>query len=411
MRPEENSNEEFTFLQETIKKEPIRKWLIKKAVQLIGAGLLLGIFATMASYAFAPWISEQFRERPEKVTIPDDTEMVDANPENQEADTINGPEVKEETYEDRMKAILDTAETAQKCMVTVSTKTTIEEGVPLKSVSGIIVADNGLQVLILVSNTVCEKETRWEIQFVDEKVYSAALLKQDRNTGLAILAVDREKMDGETLKSLEHAKLGNSSLMVEGKTAVAFGNIFNPENDVHNGSISSTKYDMDLADGRYGILGTDIAMIQDGTGFLFNTDGQVVGLVMPGIWSESDDLLANAYAVSDLKPIIQKLSNGEGVPYIGIHGATVDEETAQEQGLPQGMYVRQVNADSPAMNAGIQNGDVLTEIGDKKVTSVDIYQRTLQKLNVGDIVVLRGQRRGQEGYVDIEYHVTIGSWE
>ena len=70
----EQTDEEFSFLQETIKKEPIRKWLIKKAIQFSVAGLLLGIFATMAYYALSPWVSEQFRARPEKVTIPEDKE-------------------------------------------------------------------------------------------------------------------------------------------------------------------------------------------------------------------------------------------------------------------------------------------------------------------------------------------------
>lgn len=406
----ENTSEEFSFLQETVKKEPVQKWLFKKSLQFGIAGLLIGILATMAYYAFAPLVAERFRERPEKVTIPQDGEVVDVS-QKEDAITVNGPEIVEETYEEKLKAIFEAAERADKCMVTVSSAAESETEEPQMGVSGIVVADNGLDLLILVSNSVCENTQSWEIRFVDDTVYPAVLVKQDKNTGLAVFAVARENMKEESLKTVEIAVLGNSSMMVEGKTAIAKGNIFNPENEVNSGSIISAKYEMELADGRYSILGTDIAIMQDGAGVLFNTAGEVVGLVMPEIWSETDELFANAYAISDLKPTIEKLSNGEGVPYAGIHGATVDEKTAEEQGLPQGMYVRQVDADSPAMNAGIQNGDVLTEIGDTKISSVFIYQRALQKLNAGEVVRIRGQRRGTDGFVDIEYTMTVGSWE
>ena len=59
-----------------------------------------------------------------------------------------------------------------------------------------------------------------------------------------------------------------------------------------------------------------------------------------------------------------------GVPYIGVHGVVVTEKLAGEQGTRKGIYVREVEADSPAMQAGIQNGDVITEINKRQISPV-----------------------------------------
>ena len=54
--------------------------------------------------------------------------------------------------------------------------------------------------------------------------------------------------------------------------------------------------------------------------------------------------------------------NGKNVPYAGIRGVTVTKDVAEEQAIPEGLYVTEVESDSPAMASGIQNGDVIQEV-------------------------------------------------
>ncbi|MFQ9418972.1 MAG: PDZ domain-containing protein [Lachnospiraceae bacterium] len=68
----------------------------------------------------------------------------------------------------------------------------------------------------------------------------------------------------------------------------------------------------------------------------------------------------------------------------------------------------EVEADSPAMKAGIQNGDIITHIDKKKIESVIGYHSTMITQDVGTEVTLTGQRRGAEEYVEIHFTVTIG---
>ena len=111
-----------------------------------------------------------------------------------------------------------------------------------------------------------------------------------------------------------------------------------------------------------------------------------------------------------MKDVIEFLSNGQGVPYIGIWGVDVTEEI-EEQGIPKGLYVKNVDADSPAMAAGIQSGDVITGVDDVEIASYSVYHGTLMGKKVGSEAVIKGQRQGVDGYVDIEFKVKVGSKE
>ena len=159
------------------------------------------------------------------------------------------------------------------------------------------------------------------------------------------------------------------------------------------------------------MLSTAIAAGSDGTGVLFNLDGEVIGLISSKIWDDEDESTANAYAISDLKTTIELLANGDSVPYIGIYGTAVTSAIQKEQGIPEGIYVIEVDPDSPAMAAGIQNGDVIWEVGGEDVSSAAAYQRALFDTMTGDTVTLRGKRLGTDGYVDVEFTVTVGSKE
>ncbi len=94
-------------------------------------------------------------------------------------------------------------------------------------------------------------------------------------------------------------------------------------------------------------------------GVLCNLDGEIIGLIDSEIWTENQGHTANAYGISDLKPIMELLLNSQSVPYAGIYGVTVSSDISESKQVPSGMYVTQIQANSPAMAAGIQSGDVI----------------------------------------------------
>ena len=86
-------------------------------------------------------------------------------------------------------------------------------------------------------------------------------------------------------------------------------------------------------------------------------------------------------------------------------------EEIEEQGIPKGLYVKNVDADSPAMAAGIQSGDIIISVGGEEALSYMAYHQALMKSTEGSALKIKGQRQGTDGYVDMEFNVTVGSKE
>ena len=85
-------------------------------------------------------------------------------------------------------------------------------------------------------------------------------------------------------------------------------------------------------------------------------------------------------------------------------------EELEEKGMPQGIYVKEVEPDSPAMAAGIQSGDIIVGIDGQNIISMSNYRSILVHKTVGAQFKLQGLRQGTGGeYVDIDFNVTVGS--
>lgn len=413
---EDQKSEKYSFLQETIKPEPLsRERLFRQSARLALYGVILGIFACLGFFTLKPWAEQVFQGNPETVTIPEDEEPSE---EEQEAEEEKTQETEQKldalSYEEMLQSIYTLAGEAKKSVATVSRTSSEEEdwadettGIE-DSVTGIITADNGQELLIFAADSVCSGTKSWTVTFADSSRYAATLKMRDRNRSLAVFSIPRADISSATWSSVEVAVLGNSNLVQQGEPVIALGNTFSYADGIGYGIISSTDYKETFYDGECDILATDISAATDGSGVLFNMQGEVVGLVMPSIWEDKESNTANAYSISDLKSVIELMANGEKVPYIGVYATTVTSRLKEEQGMPEGIYVIDVDPDSPAMAAGIQSGDIICEINGEEVSSLVTYQRAALETRTDQEIEIRGMRLGADGYVDVNYTVTVG---
>ena len=72
-------------------------------------------------------------------------------------------------------------------------------------------------------------------------------------------------------------------------------------------------------------------------------------------------------------------------------------------------YITAVAAESPAYEAGIQNGDILVRIGTGEVRTVRELQNRIENLQAGSSTVITVKRKGIDEYKELEYQVTIGA--
>ena len=401
-KKEENQDvgeEEFSFIQETIKDENGGYRKVRAAVlRCAGLGLLFGLAASLGFCALKPWAEEQFSGSPEKITIPEEEEEETAQNEEEEPQEPS-PVLTVDDYREMNRALVDVADTLNRSMVEISVQVPQLED-----------TDNGAELLVAGRSISVPEEGALQARLADGKSYNITVKRQDTNLGIAVYAIAKNALPDTAWGQIQTAALGSSGGMSKGEVVIAAGSPFGYYGGLGFGIISSNRESVDRADGDYSLLCTDIGGSSAGTGVLANTEGEIVGLIDQERFFEGGEAgPVTAYGISDLKDALEFLSNNQAVPYIGVYGVTVTEELTSGQGIPSGVYVREVAADSPAMAAGIQSGDVITQVDGSKVTTLSGYSSALMQLAEGDEIRIRGQRQGTGGYVDITFRVTVGS--
>lgn len=423
------SGDSFSFLKETIKPKTIsREKIFMQLLRMAIYGVIIGMFACCSFYALKPWAEEVFREDPQKVTIPEDAEESDlSETQTQEevkpSETIAAPVLDSDSYQVMMESLFATAEEARKGIVSVHVKSGSSDQASEwmgtnkseAGVTGVIAADNGQELLIFTDSSICQGTDSWEVVFADGSCCPATFKVVDQNRKIAVLSIVRSSIPEETWGKIRVAELGNSNIIAQGDPMIAIGNLYGYDNGLGYGVVSSTASMLTFSDGDCRVISTDIPIEKNGSGVLVNQEGAIIGIIRQGIAKGASEdgisVTANALAVSDMKSVMELMLNGEKVPYAGIYGVTVTAAAAQEQELPEGLYVTAIDADSPAMAAGIQNGDIIQAIDGKPISGFAAYEKAMLECRTGTEIKIDGQRRGAAGYVDIQFTLTVGSWE
>ena len=403
--------ENFDFLQEVIKEEkPSAGQLMRKIGRWIATGLLIGAAACIGFFAIKPWAEKTFRGKSEKVEISEESES-------------DEPEViiqKEETpveiihdivdYRELQNALNKEIREAQKKVVTVLG---IEQGQNWgngkeQETAGVIVGDNGREILILTTYADMKELQLFRVEFVDGKAHEAVLKQKDASNNLAVFSVAKDDMSADTKEEVAVASLANTNVTTQGELIFAIGSPFGYSNSIATGIVSSSKEKALRADGEFRLLVTDIVGNANSNAVLFSTQGNVLGIVDTALMKEQECSPLIAVGISQIKEEIEMMSNGKNVPYIGVIGQMITKEVSESENVPQGLFVQEVEVDSPAMQAGIQSGDILTEIAGEEITSLSVYHKIMMKQEAGQTVRINGQRSGLENYVEMKFTVTAG---
>mgnify|MGYP000359657480 CR=1 FL=1 len=410
-----SEEEEYSFLQEIIKDEAgdQAKWKhdVLRRIQL---GLIFGLVACFTFFACKPWVEKRFEGDPTEVTIPQDEQQEkDQTQQEQEQVQEQKTVLTTETYQEMLNNLKQVSGEVRKSVVEIQGAVTEEEfskdqGDKEKSISGMIVADNGQELLILAGELPVKEAKIIRVTFSGDSQCDAILKSRDAGLGLCVYAVQRKNIADAVWAQIETATLGGSKVVSEGDTVIAVGKLYGCDTIAGYGVIESGENYLDKADGQYQTIYTDVAGDISGSGVLVNIRGEVIGIINTSVRTDDQTNKISGYGISDIKDVIELLSNGKNVPYLGVSGVEVSSEM-QGQGIPQGVYVKEVDAGSPAMAAGIQSGDIITNIADTDIINLLGYHNTLMKQNVGDKILVRGKRQGTGGeYVDIDFGVTVG---
>jgi len=237
-----------------------------------------------------------------------------------------------------------------------------------------------------------------KVRFADGKTYDATVVGVDASTDLAVLKVEAPS------SALHPLELADSSQAAVGDVVVAIGSPFGLENSVTTGIVSALGRSMKAPNG-YTITGsiqTDAAINHGNSGGpLLDLDGKVVG-VNAQIESESggNDGVGFAIPSSTVKSIVTQILEDGSVQhaYLGVSVTAAADGTA-------GAQLAEVRSGTPAAEAGLQAGDVLTAVDGDAVSSAAALQSAIDARKPGDRVILDYLRDGAHRTVT----VTLGT--
>ncbi len=266
--------------------------------------------------------------------------------------------------------------------------------------SGIILTEDGQ---ILTNNHVVELAAdggSLSVSFNDGTTAEAQVLGTDSLTDTAVI-------QAQGVSGLTPATIGTSGDLRIGQAVVAVGSPFGLESTVTSGIVSALDRPVNVANDEQGnsttypAIQTDAAINPGNSGGpLVDLDGNVVGINSSirtaSTGSDGSIGLGFSIPIDEVLPIVEQMANGEEPTHakIGVSVGAVEGDGAAA--AQQGALIREVTAGSAADSAGLQAGDVVTEVDDTRVTGPDSLVATIRSYRPGDTVTLTWVRNGEE---------------
>lgn len=356
-----------------------------------------------------PDTPEQKEDSPESSVLPETGEEASSSvvPQEKEEEVTTA-----ENLEKLSRDVSDIVNTLEKSMVTVIGVTEDKDWFNQTyenqgQLSGLIVAFQNGAYYILTEYRVVKDVNRIMVTFADGNTTDARFVKSDTATGLAVIRVDADDVSKDTRQAIAPVEIKKYTSVKQGDAVIAIGSPMGYSNGMAVGMVTSVDNFRSVTDNAYHILCTDIPVSEDGSGILVNMDGCVVGLMAQQLLDTKDLKLMMCLPFTELVAPIEKLCNNEEMAYVGINGQDVTSTISEKTGIPKGIWIDSVDKASPAMETGIQAGDVIVRLNDTEVSTMKTFHNVLNQNKVGDKITIQVMRRSVEGYVEVEFKVTL----
>ena len=282
--------------------------------------------------------------------------------------------------------------------------------------SGIIIGQNDSELLIATNNHVVEGADTLSVCFADDNACEATVKGTDSDNDLAVIAVKLSDISDDTMSQIKIAEIGASNQLQVGEQVVAIGNALGYGQSVTTGIVSAVNRQLEDSNSENGFIQTDAAINPGNSGgALLNMQGQVIGINSAKLASTEVEGMGYAIPVSTASPIFEDLMNrqtrtkvsSDQAAALGIKGQTVDSSIAEAYGIPQGVYVAEIEQGSAAEKAGITAGSVITKFDDTTIESMDDLKSCLEYYAAGETVDLVVKIADNGSYVEKTLTITL----
>ncbi len=437
MPDNEDSEKTREFMREKIVKQPLSgREIAKRLVLYVCLAALFGVIAAF-SFVLAKPLADRYLgtgEEEESTSI----RFTKDEPESSAAESVpettaeetDAEEAEEEriqkSVEDAIKkytmtpehvnaiyaAIREIGQQADKGIVTVRSGKQQADifGNPIENTgdyAGAVIAQTRGEYMIFTSAEAVRDASSILVAFYDGTRVAGTVKQIDEVMDMAVVSVPVKDIPEQVKNMTSVLELGNSYSVRAGDPMIAVGGPAGAVHSISFGTITYVARNVPMTDGMARILYADMESNSRVGTFLLNLSGQLIGWTSDAYYSEGATAHTMAVGISDYKEILEKMSNGIPCAYFGIHGQEVSDSLAELGDMPKGVYVTEVVNDSPAYNAGIQNGDVIIGFAGTEITTFKELQTQIENTSSGVPVFVKVMRRGREGYTELDYTVDI----
>lgn len=275
--------------------------------------------------------------------------------------------------------------------------------------SGVILTEDGY---IVTNNHVIDDADEIQVVLNDNRQYDAKLIGTDPTTDIALIKIEED--------GLPYLKFGNSDALKLGEWVLAVGNPFNLTSTVTAGIVSAKSRNIGINRVEMGIeafIQTDAAVNPGNSGgALVNMNGELVG-INTAIASRTGSYTGYSFAVpaTIVEKVVEDLKSYGQVQraLLGVVIQNVDAKLADENDLNkiEGVYIREVNDNSGAADAGIESGDVILSIDGIPVNSTAQLQEQVSRHSPGDVVKVLIKRDNKSKQFDVTLRNMHGDTE
>ena len=298
------------------------------------------------------------------------------------------------------------AETISPSLVTIQSKQEVlvrrRNGVRPRDInlglgSGLIISDNGY---IVTNAHVIEQADEIAVSLSNGETINAEIIGTDPKTDIALIKIEQ--------KDLVAANLGDSDQVRVGQFVIAAGNPFGLSASITSGIVSAKgRSNVGIADYE-DFIQTDASINQGNSGGpLVNLDAEVIGINTAMLGRNGNIGIGFAIPINLVKDIVNDLIDDGEVTrgFLGVRINEVTQEYASQMNVEFGIFVSNVNEDSPAMLSGIKAGDIITHLNGNPAIELAKFRLEIAGFRPSEEVVLTIVRGDQT----IEITVKLGS--
>lgn len=262
--------------------------------------------------------------------------------------------------------------------------------------SGVIISEDGY---IVTNNHVVNNATSLKVTTTDGTEFDAKIIGTDSQTDLAIIKIDVQK--------LQAATLGDSDTLQVGDPAIAIGNPLGElGGTVTTGIISATDRQITIDNETMTLLQTDAAINPGNSGGgLFNSDGNLIGIVNAKESSTGIEGLGFAIPITPAKDVITELmQNGSVTSRPALNVSLYDytsNNQAQNSKYKDGCYIVQIVRNGAADKAGLKQNDRIISFDGQDIHSTSDVKAILKKHKIGDTLKIVVERNSKKVEVEI----------